>query len=199
MADELPRTLGPYRSSHSDHAENIKETSPGSVRIVNVSSVGHTLAPAGGINFNDTSLSKGTGMSRYGQSKLANVLHAKTLNRLYGPNSPSSKDGEGEIWTSSVHPGLVKSELGTHAEIPGWMRIPINLYSAFGGAWHADKGAWTSVFCAASQNMVEGQSGTYFQRIAEAGSENSLAKDRQLGNKLEEWTKIEMKKEDWIE
>ena len=57
---------------------------PGSVRVVNISSSGHFWAPKGGINFADTSLTGNSNMNRYGQSKLANILHAKTLNKLYG-------------------------------------------------------------------------------------------------------------------
>jgi NAD(P)-dependent dehydrogenase (short-subunit alcohol dehydrogenase family) len=44
----------------------------GSVRLVNLTSGGHFMAPKGGINFADTSLPNKAG-SRYGQSKLANV------------------------------------------------------------------------------------------------------------------------------
>lgn len=65
-------------------------------------------APKGGINFHDLTNKNGAARSRYGQSKLANILHAKTLNKEYGPNSEATKDGEGEIWTAAVHPGLVK-------------------------------------------------------------------------------------------
>ena len=82
-----------------------KSLPPGSVRIVNLSSVGHWSAPKGGINFSDTSLAGQANMARYGQSKLANVLHIKTLHKLYGPDSPSAKAGKGEIWAAAVHPG----------------------------------------------------------------------------------------------
>jgi hypothetical protein len=61
-----------------------------------------------GINFDDLTNKNGAAWSRYGQSKLANILHVKTLNKNYGPNSTAAKNGEGEIWTAAVHPGLVK-------------------------------------------------------------------------------------------
>lgn len=61
-----------------------KTLTPGSIRIVNVSSVGQFWAPKGGVDFADTSLAGKTNMNRYGQFKLANVLHAKTLNKVYG-------------------------------------------------------------------------------------------------------------------
>jgi NAD(P)-dependent dehydrogenase (short-subunit alcohol dehydrogenase family) len=172
----------------------------GSVRIVNLSSAGHFSAPKGGINFVDTSLPNGNNQARYGQSKLANVLHVKTLNNLYGPGSSSAKAGNGEIWTAAVHPGLVESNLGTHAEFPMWMKTIFQVYFALGGqSMEADKGSWTSVFCAASRDMTKEQSGTYFQRIARAGWQSGLAKDSELAAKLEEWTKEVMKKEGFAE
>jgi NAD(P)-dependent dehydrogenase (short-subunit alcohol dehydrogenase family) len=171
----------------------------GSVRIVNLSSSGHYSAPKGGINFADTSLPHGTGMARYGQSKLANVLHAKTLNKLYGPGSRRSKAGEGEIWISAVHPGLVQSQLSAKAEFPAALKMLFGLYGLLGGRIDADTGSWTSVFCASSQEMKKEQSGTYFQRIAEAGWQSGMAKNMDIADKLEHWTNEKMKTEGWVE
>jgi NAD(P)-dependent dehydrogenase (short-subunit alcohol dehydrogenase family) len=171
----------------------------GSVRIVNLSSSGHWSAPKDGINFADTSLSEANGMARYGQSKLANVLHVKTLHKLYGPESPSAKAGRGEIWSSAVHPGLVKSKLNVRATLPYVASTVIGWYGAMGGRIDADKGSWTSLFCAASADMKEEESGTYFQRVAQAGWQSKLAKDAALAQMLEEWTRKEMEKEGWLE
>ncbi|KAG0649233.1 putative oxidoreductase [Hyphodiscus hymeniophilus] len=172
---------------------------PGSVRIVNLSSVGHYSAPRGGINFADTSLPNGTGMARYGQSKLANVLHAKTLHALYGPDSPSSRSGTGELWTAAVHPGLVKSAIGERAEFPFGARALVEVFAALGARVGGDKGSWTSVFCAASPAMRRAQSGSYYQRIAEAGWQSSMARDPKLAAELEESTQKEMRRGGWVE
>jgi hypothetical protein len=78
---------------------------PGVVRIVNVSSFGHwLLPPSEGIVFKDTTLksSNGTIWSRYGQSKLANVLHTQELARRYGKLDSA-------ILSIACHPGLVKT------------------------------------------------------------------------------------------
>jgi NAD(P)-dependent dehydrogenase (short-subunit alcohol dehydrogenase family) len=171
----------------------------GSVRIVNLSSWGHFSAPNGGINFTDTSLTRASVMARYGQSKLANVLHAKTLDKFYGPGSPSSRAEKGEIWTAAVHPGLVESQLGVRAELPTVIKVLITPYVAMGGRIDGDTGSWTSVFCAASSEMKKEQSGTYFQRIAKAGWQSGNAKDMVLAAKLEDWTSEEMKKRGWVE
>ena len=173
---------------------------PGSVRIVNLTSSGHWSAPKGGISFSNTSLPNSSGMTRYGQSKLANVLHTKTLNKLYGPGSPSSTAGKGEIWTAAVHPGLVESQLGDRAELPILMKWLIAPYKAMEGMIDADKGSWTSVYCAASPEMKREESGAYFQRIADPnGWQIGMAKDVELAKRLEEWTGKEMKKGGWFD
>lgn len=173
-----------------------KSLPPGSVRIVNITSSGHFMAPSGGINFADTSLPNKPN-NRYGQSKLANVLHCKTLNKLYGPSSPSAKAGEGEIWTSTIHPGLVESQLEGRVESAA-QRTLLKVFHLFGGYMDTDTGAWTSVFCTASPLMKKEQSGTYFERIAKAGWQSSAAKNMVLAAKLEDWTKNEMEKEGWV-
>lgn len=75
---------------------------PGTVRIVNVSSDGHAkLAPKEGILFDDKCHAKDAGTwTRYGMSKLANVLHTKELARRYGENG---------VVAVCLHPGTVKT------------------------------------------------------------------------------------------
>ncbi|KAI0145621.1 NAD(P)-binding protein [Xylariaceae sp. FL1272] len=144
--------------------QTAKTGSPGSVRIVNLTSSGHLGAPKTGINFSDLSLKESGPWSRYGQSKLANVLHAKTLHKMYGPGSPSARNGEGEIWISSVHPGIVQTNLDTSVKESGSIWTPfISALSIFGLIWSADRGSWNSLFCAASQDMKAEQSGAYME------------------------------------
>jgi NAD(P)-dependent dehydrogenase (short-subunit alcohol dehydrogenase family) len=79
------------------------ETSPkGSVRIVNVSSDGHAkLAPKEGILFVYKCHAKEVSTwTRYGMSKLANVLHTKELARRYGATG---------VVAVCLHPGTVKT------------------------------------------------------------------------------------------
>lgn len=83
-----------------------KASRPGDVRIVNVTSDGHAMFQVkGGIKFDDISLESENGMKRYGQSKLANILHAKELHRRFGP--PGAGPQPGEIWVAAVHPGHI--------------------------------------------------------------------------------------------
>ena len=83
-----------------------------------------------------------------------------------------------------MHPGLVDSNLGANAQIPKVVKVVVGWYDAIWGRVDGDKGSWTSVFCAASPDMKSEQSGTYFQRIAEAGWESGMVKDTAPAAKL---------------
>lgn len=70
------------------------------VRVVNLSSEGHQMAPGPGIIYDQSELEKWATWRRYGQAKLANILHARELQRRY----PS-------ITATSVHPGVIMTDL----------------------------------------------------------------------------------------
>ena len=183
--------------------QTAKTLPPGSVRIVNLSSSGHLGAPKGGINFKDLSLKDSGPWLRYGQSKLANILHTKTLHKMYGPGSPSARNGEGEIWVSSVHPGLVETNLATSVgeSGSGVMSVVFWVLRMFGLIWPANKGSSTSLFCAASRDMKAEQSGMYLEtsrRFGEPWWQSSAAKDGKLAERLDEWTEEVMRKEGWV-
>ncbi|KFY04762.1 hypothetical protein O988_00527 [Pseudogymnoascus sp. VKM F-3808] len=174
-----------------------KTLPPGGVRIVNLTSSGHLSAPKAGINFEDLSLKDGGPWQRYGQSKLGNILHARTLHKMYGPGSPSARNGEGEIWVMSVHPGVVETNLaasvgGSGSVMSTIFSISISALRMFGLMYPADKGSWTSLFGVASRDMKAEQSGTYFEvfgRFAEPKWQSSAAKDAKLAERLEKWTR----------
>lgn len=101
-------------------------SNPGMVRIVDVASHAHHAAPSYGIDLKNINGEMGFIMgpaARYGASKLANILHARELDRRYrdpaarvaagvmpeGEDSVSSIVDVGEVWASSIHPGRVKT------------------------------------------------------------------------------------------
>jgi NAD(P)-dependent dehydrogenase (short-subunit alcohol dehydrogenase family) len=94
----------------------------GEVRIVNVSSMGHKQAPSEGINFKDINLKDSFTFSRYAQSKLANVLHAKALNKHFGTQSQKA-GAEGEMGVASLHPGNVDTQLNAKSWGVQWYRF----------------------------------------------------------------------------
>lgn len=176
---------------------------PGSVRIVNVASSGHFNAPKEGINFDDTDLKEGDIWQRYGQGKLAQVLHARTLHEKYGSGSASARDGRGEIWTTSIHPGVVETSLAASVnESSAWMKGLLAAMRAVGMVWSADKGSWNGLFCVASEEMKAEQSEEYleiFYRFGEPWWQSGLSKDGGLRERLEKWTGEVMMREGWIE
>ena len=90
------RLLLPVRLRTADMSDK------GDVRLVVLSSFGHTMYPPGGIEFDKLRIADaGTKWQRYGQSKLADILLAKGMAKRYP-----------QITSVSVHPGLVRTELG---------------------------------------------------------------------------------------
>lgn len=87
--------------------QETSKTTAHMTRLVNVTSDGHErFVPPGGIKFDDLRLESQNAMMRYGQSKLANVLHAKELHRRYGPGA---SDPNSSLCTAAVHPGHINT------------------------------------------------------------------------------------------
>ncbi|KAI6416671.1 hypothetical protein MCOR06_000185 [Pyricularia oryzae] len=171
---------------------------PGDVRIVNLSSASHLRAPSSGINFDDTCIADGGPYARYAQSKLANILHAATLHRRYGPGSAGPR---GEIWVSSVHPGVVQTNLAESLKESGSSLMGIvSIMDKLGLVYTADKGSWTSLYCAAAGEMTDKESGAYLdinRRFGEPWWTSAAAKDEKLAERLEEYTVGIMRNGGW--
>ncbi|XP_056415415.1 retinol dehydrogenase 14 [Hyla sarda] len=125
----------------------LKSSAPS--RIVVVSS---KLYKYGEINFDDLNSEKSYGRSAaYSRSKLANILFTRELARRL--------EGTG-VTINVLHPGIVRTNLGRHINIPVLVKPLFNVVS-----WAFFKspaeGAQTSVFLASSPE-VEGVSGKYF-------------------------------------
>ncbi|XP_069616974.1 retinol dehydrogenase 14 [Ranitomeya imitator] len=125
----------------------LKSSAPS--RIVVVSS---KLYKYGEINFDDLNSEKDYSRSfAYSRSKLANILFTRELARRL--------DGTG-VTVNVLHPGIVRTNLGRHVNIPVLVKPLFNVVS-----WAFFKspaeGAQTSIFLASSP-AVEGVSGKYF-------------------------------------
>lgn len=88
------------------------------VRIVNVSSEGHNMAPGPGIIYDQAELEGFSTWRRYGQAKLANILHARELQKRY----PS-------ITSTSLHPGVIATDL--YASANPLVRVGMRMSSVF--------------------------------------------------------------------
>lgn len=86
-------------------------------RVVMLSSEAHKMAPKGGIRFDDLSFEKGyTGWGAYGQSKLANLLFARSLARKFAGTKQTA---------NAVHPGVIATNLTRHMNVFARVGFPI--------------------------------------------------------------------------
>ena len=119
-------------------------------RIVMISSTGYTLAPKGGVLFENLSYAEGyKPFSAYGQSKLSNILFSNEISRRYQDQALTS---------NAIHPGMVATNLGRY--ISGKPRDPDAPLRK--GFKTADQGAATQVY-AAIDDRLTGVSGYYFE------------------------------------
>ncbi|XP_009757987.1 short-chain dehydrogenase TIC 32, chloroplastic-like [Nicotiana sylvestris] len=145
-------------------------------RIVNVSSRRHKFSYHEGIRFDKINDQLGyNGLSAYGQSKLANVLHANELARRL-------KEGGVEITANSLHPGAIATDLfRQHSIISGVVNILGKHVMK-----NVQQGAATTCYVALHPD-VKGVSGKYYSdcKIAETSPQ---AKDAELAKKLWDFT-----------
>lgn len=164
------------------------------VRIVNLSSVGHKFAPTGGFlpEAAKTDMASYTSWTRYGQSKLANVLFTNELARRY-PN----------ITSVTVHPGGVNTNLATEVKNNNaWINFfygPIQSLVTSTPAQGALTQTWASVaplakgepdaHWARKPRVVQGE---YYQPVAATGGRSKDARNSELAKKLWEWSEAEV-------
>ncbi|QCD94815.1 retinol dehydrogenase 14 [Vigna unguiculata] len=139
-------------------------------RIVNVSSITHHLSR--GIRFDQINDPSSYHMwFTYGQSKLANVLHANELARRF-------KEEGIDITANSLHPGAVLTNIFRHTNILSGL---INTVGRFVFK-NVQQGAATTCYVALHP-QVKGMSGHYFEDC-NVSTENSKARDTELAKKL---------------
>ncbi|XP_073327851.1 retinol dehydrogenase 12-like [Pagrus major] len=130
----------------------LKKSTPS--RIVNVSSLAHEK---GQIYFDDIHQDKDYNPWRsYRQSKLANVLFTRELaKKLQGTG----------VTTYSLHPGVIRTELGRHfwPMIPLWKRIVYKPLIFF--IKTPTEGAQTTIHCAVEESL-QNESGLYYSDCA---------------------------------
>ena len=144
-------------------------------RVINVSSAMHTK---GGIDFNNLRGEQGpkkyNGTRAYAQSKLANILFTKELDRRHGT----------ELTTNCLHPGVVGTSL---ANKKGKLitKAIWSMYKPF--ARSPTTGADTSVYLASSPEVRE-VSGRYFNPSQCLVKPSPTARNEQLARRLWEYS-----------
>ncbi|KAG9142593.1 hypothetical protein Leryth_011687 [Lithospermum erythrorhizon] len=141
-------------------------------RIVNLSSVAHNYTYKKGINFDKINDKRRySDKKAYGQSKLANILHANELSRRLQAEKAN-------ITVNSVHPGLIMTNLFKHsATLMGFLK----LFSFF--MWkNVPQGAATTCYVALHHQLKD-STGKYFNDCNEY-KPSKLAKNEDLAKKL---------------
>lgn len=152
------------------------------VRVINVSSEGHMLAPGPGIVYDQPQLEKWLTWRRYGQSKLANILHARALTQHY----PS-------ITATAIHPGVIITNLYTplHSQF-SITRIGTSLGALlFLPDVHA--GAKNQLW-AATAPREQVRASHYWKPVGSKSKGSSHAQNAKLADDLWDWTEAEFSK-----
>ena len=154
----------------------LKKSAPS--RIINLSSLANKH---GHINFDDLLSEKRYNLfEAYSQSKLANVLFSRELNkRLEGTN----------VKAVSVHPGAVRTELDRYVTEGWFVKIVFTLFTPLIYYMYKNplQGAQTSIYCAICDDSKL-QGGEYYADC-EVTKCNPEGKDDQIAKRL--WEKTE--------
>jgi NAD(P)-dependent dehydrogenase (short-subunit alcohol dehydrogenase family) len=157
------------------------------VRIVNLTSAGHYMAPSGGIIWDQAALEKISTWRRYGQSKLANILFSKELAARYP-----------EITSVSIHPGVIITDLYASAAKGWFMSFAIRMYSKIArflpGHFGDAKGGALNQTWAAVEKKENVTNGALYFPVGKLTGGSSYAKDAGLARKLWEYTEEELGK-----
>ncbi|KFH42527.1 putative oxidoreductase-like protein [Hapsidospora chrysogenum ATCC 11550] len=149
------------------------------VRVVCMSSYGHTQVPDGGFRFDTPrTLAEDLGpYGRYYQSKLANVLFARHLAKVYP-----------QLTVASVHPGLVQTQLmdrasGTPTYVKVLTKIGYRLLKT------PEDGAKNQLWASVSRDV---KSGEYYEPVGVGGKASANGTNDELARQLWEWTEMEL-------
>lgn len=154
------------------------------VRIINLSSVGHTMAPSEGIRFDRvrTPMKELYPLRLYGSSKLANVLYARELARRYP-----------DILSVSVHPGRVETNLGSTLREDGGLLYRFTQVSDFLiKPLSVEAGALNQIW-AATWKRSDIVNGAYYVPAGKENQGSKLSHDEKLREKLWTWTEEQLK------
>ena len=148
------------------------------VRVVTLSSVGHSAAPSFEVMTSTQALLDGSTWTRYGASKAANILFAAELARRYP-----------EILSVAVHPGAVSSDLYAHASASSAI-MKYGLAASSLAFRNVKSGALNQLWAAGEKRELL-TNGAYYVPVG-AQASTQYATDADLGKKLWEWTETQI-------
>jgi len=129
---------------------------------------------------------------RYGQSKLANVLHAQALAKRYQDKG---------ILSVSCHPGNVDTEFSNEFQknhpIASTLAAPLLWLLLAVYLMTPEQGATTSLFLASSDKVTFKDNGKYYIPYGVQKEPGKWARVADLPDKLWDWTEEELKKRNY--
>ena len=195
MALEPGTTRDGYESqfgvNHMAHSLLIRRLLPllqstqskqGEARIVILSSLGFRFAPTGGIAFKDVKTPQPITVmgrfTRYGQSKLANVLYAAELAKRYK-----------ELLTVAVHPGVIH---GTELQgsLPTFHRVFTRVMT-IGRDIELHEGAYNTLW-GATTSKDNFKSGEFYEPVGKPITPTKDSSSDKLREELWNWTQKEL-------
>ena len=154
------------------------------VRIINLSSIGHMMAPSEGIQFDKirTPMKELYSLRLYGSSKLANVLYTRELARRYP-----------DILSVSIHPGRVETNLGSAVRDEGGLLYRFTQVSDFLiKPLSVEAGALNQIW-AATWKRSDIVNGAYYVPAGKENHGSKLSHDEKLRERLWTWTEEQLK------
>jgi len=154
---------------------------PGSdVRIINLTSNSHNRAPEEGIQFANLRSAgpPGTAYTRYGQSKLANILYSKELARRYP-----------DITTVAIHPGTVRTGL-TNTMRKNFLLAKILAPIIFSfTAVGIEEGSLNQLWATVSTDV---KTGAFYEPVGKESMGSERSRDNSLADRLWQWTEDQL-------
>ncbi|KAJ3094539.1 hypothetical protein HDU97_007954 [Phlyctochytrium planicorne] len=156
------------------------------VRIVNLSSSAHPFAAKNGIDFENLNKPESySPFGNYGQSKLANILFTRELQKLLDSKNITN------IYVNSIHPGVVKTNIQKGASMIPDALLPWLPYLGF---TNPTFGSLTQLYCATSPEIVaKNYKAQYFIPTAKLSEPNAFGKSAELAEKLWKWSEDTLK------
>jgi NAD(P)-dependent dehydrogenase (short-subunit alcohol dehydrogenase family) len=153
------------------------------VRVITLSSEAWHMAPKLDTIISTEKLSACGTWTRYGASKVANILFAGELSRRYP-----------QLTSISLHPGMIATDLyASNKKTNPIVRYgtallgPLFMHSV-------EKGAYNQLWATDGATKQELTNGAYYTPVGRLGRGNSHAKNKDDGKKLWEWTESELAK-----
>lgn len=153
---------------------------PGSdVRIINLTSEGHRMAPSGGIKVDKEVMDKQGTWARYGNSKLANIMFSRELATRY----PS-------ITSVAVHPGIIKTDLYAPNQNSSMiMKYGLMVFAPMMKT--VATGAHNQLW-AATTKKEDLANGAYYTPVGSKSNGGGYAQDKAQSKELWEWTEKQL-------